>query len=63
MMAKQLKITWTKSTIATKDQHRRTIKALGLRRLNQSVVKEDSPQLQGMLRLVDFLVNVEEVNG
>lgn len=62
-MAKQLKITWTKSTIATKQRHRDTIRALGLKRLHQSVVKDDSPQLRGMLRLVDFLVKVEEVQG
>lgn len=62
-MAKQLKITWKKSTISTKQQHRDTIRALGLKRLNHSVVKDDSPQLRGMLHLVDFLVSVEEVEG
>lgn len=62
-MAKQLKITWKKSTIATKQQHRDTIRALGLKRLNHTVVKDDSPQLRGMLHLVNFLVSVEEVEG
>lgn len=61
--AKKLKITWIKSTISTKKRHRGTIRALGLRRLNRSVVKNDTPQLQGMLRLVGFLVRVEEVEG
>jgi len=62
-MAKQLKITWKKSTTSTKKQHRDTIRALGLKRLNHTVVKDDSPQLRGMLHLVDFLVSVEEVEG
>lgn len=61
IMAKKLKITWSKSTIAAQEQHRKTIKALGLRHLNQSVVKDDCPQLRGMIRHVDFLVRVEEV--
>lgn len=61
-MAKQLKITWKKSQICTKHKlHRPTIKALGLRRINHSVVQTDTPQLRGMLRLVDFMVSVEEV--
>lgn len=62
-MAKQLKITWKKSTIATQKQHRDTIRALGLKRLHHSVVKSDTPQLRGMLRLVEFLVSVEEVGA
>ena len=60
-MAKKLKITWTKSTISTRKEHRGTVRALGLRRLNHSVIKEDSPQLRGMIRAVDFLISVEEV--
>lgn len=63
MADKQLKITWKKSTIATKANHRATIKALGLKRLHHSVVKKDSPQLRGMIRAVDFLVDVEEVQA
>lgn len=61
MANKKLKITWTKSTIATKSQHRGTIKALGLKHMHQFVIKPDSPQLRGMIRSVDFLVRVEEV--
>lgn len=59
-MAKKLKITWRKSTICTLKSHRGTIKALGLRRLHHSVIKEDSPQLRGMIRAVDFLIDVQE---
>lgn len=61
-MSKKLQITWKKSTITTQKRHRGTIRALGLRRLNQSVIKEDSPQLRGMIRLVDFLIDVKEVD-
>lgn len=60
-MAKKLKITWKKSTISTKPHHRRTIKALGLRRLHHTIVKDDSPQVRGMIHAVDFLISVEEV--
>jgi large subunit ribosomal protein L30 len=63
MAEKTLKITWTKSTICTKEHHRGTIKALGLKRLHHSVVKKDTPQLRGMIRAVEFLVKVEEVQG
>jgi len=60
-MSDQLKITMVKSLICTKAHHRGTIKALGLKRLNHSVVKKDSPQVRGMIRAVDFLLRVEEV--
>lgn len=60
-MANKLKITWKKSTISTQKNHRATIKAMGLRRLNQSVVHEDTPQMRGMIHTVQFLVDVEEV--
>lgn len=60
-MAANLKVTWVRSTISTKKQHRATIKALGLRRLHHTVIKQDSPQIRGMLHAVDFLVRVEEV--
>ena len=47
--------------IRTRPEHRGTMRALGLRRINQSVEREDSPVLQGMLRQVASLVKVEEV--
>jgi large subunit ribosomal protein L30 len=59
-MAKNLKITWIKSEISTRRSHRRTLKALGLRRLNQSIVKKDTHQLRGMIRAVNYLLKVEE---
>jgi large subunit ribosomal protein L30 len=58
-MAK-LVVTQVRSTIRTRPEHRGTLRALGLRGINQSAVHEDSPVLQGMLRRVASLVKVEE---
>ena len=60
-MAK-LKVTWIKSDIGYAEDQKRTIQSLGLRRLNQSVVHEDSVSLRGMVVKVRHLVNVEEVS-
>lgn len=60
-MAKKLKITQTRSANRRPQRQRRTMKALGLRRIRQSVTLEDSPQLRGMLDKVHHLVHVEEV--
>jgi large subunit ribosomal protein L30 len=61
-MAKKLKITQTRSIIDRLEVQKRTIKALGLGRPNYSVVKNDTPQIRGMIRRVRHLVEVEEVN-
>jgi large subunit ribosomal protein L30 len=58
-----VKITQHKSRIRCLKKHKRTLDALGLRRLNQSVVKEDTPQIRGMVAQVDYLVHVESVEG
>ena len=55
----RLRITQVRSTIRTKPEHRGTMRALGLRGINQTSVHEDSPVLQGMLRKVSSLVKVE----
>ena len=60
-MAKKLKITQTRSIIDQIAPQKRTIKALGLGRPNYSVVKNDTPQIRGMIRKVIHLVRVEEV--
>jgi large subunit ribosomal protein L30 len=57
----KIKITWVRSTINRKEQHKRTIRALGLRRLHQSVVHEATPQVLGMVDQVRYLLDVEEV--
>lgn len=55
----KLKITWVKSDIGYAKDQRRTIKALGLHRLNQRVEHEDSPSIRGMINKVNHLVEVE----
>ncbi len=57
---KMLRITLVKSSIGYSERHKATVRALGLRRLNQSVVHEDTPVLRGMLRKVNHLVLIEE---
>jgi large subunit ribosomal protein L30 len=59
----RLRITQVRSTIRTKPEHRGTMRALGLRRINTSTERDDSPALRGMLRKVDHLVHVEEIDG
>jgi large subunit ribosomal protein L30 len=58
-MAK-IRVTWVKSTIASPETQRRTIKSLGLHRLNHSVVHEDTLSVRGMINKVRHLVRVEE---
>ncbi len=58
-MAK-LRITWVKSTIGRRFDQKRTVRALGLRRLGQTVELGDSPSLRGMIKKVHHLVSVEE---
>jgi len=58
----KLRITWVKSYIGYSCRQRRTIRALGLKRLHQVVERQDSPSLRGMLAKVPHLVRVEEVD-
>ena len=55
-----LKIQLTKSPIGYKPKAKATILALGLKKLNHSVIKKDTPQIRGMIKKVEFLVNVSE---
>ncbi|MCL5026606.1 MAG: 50S ribosomal protein L30 [Chloroflexi bacterium] len=57
----QIRISWTKSDIGYSKRQKDTIAAMGLRRLNQSVVLEDSPAVRGMVAKVRHLVSVEPV--
>ncbi|MGO1545008.1 MAG: 50S ribosomal protein L30 [Gulosibacter sp.] len=61
-MATSFKVTQIKSVISEKQNQRDTLRSLGLKRVGQSVVREDSQQLQGYLRAVAHLVKVEEIN-
>ena len=58
-----LTITQTRSTIGCKQNQRDTLRTLGLRKIRQSVVREDSPQVRGMINTVRHLVTVEEVSA
>ncbi|TMD12753.1 MAG: 50S ribosomal protein L30 [Chloroflexi bacterium] len=56
-----LRITYVRSAIGQKPDQKATIRALGLRRLNQTIEHQDSPQLRGMVHKVRHLVAVAEV--
>lgn len=58
---KVLRITLIKSPIGYSKEHKGTVKALGLRKMHQTVEHVDTPTLQGMLYKVNHLVEVEEV--
>lgn len=58
---KKLRITYVKSSIGYSVRHKATIRTLGLHRLHQSVVHDDTPTLRGMLAKVNHLVLIEEV--
>jgi large subunit ribosomal protein L30 len=61
--SKIVRITLVKSPIGYTQRHKATIRALGLRRMHQTVEHEDSPSLRGMLYKVNHLVEVVEVEG
>jgi large subunit ribosomal protein L30 len=56
-----LKITQVKSTIDRIENQKRTMEALGLGKISKSVIKNDTPQIRGMINKVAHLVKVEEV--
>ena len=58
-MALKLKVTLVRSTIDRPETQKRTVKGLGLRKLNSSVVLEDTDSIRGMIRKVQHLVAVE----
>jgi len=57
----KVRVTLVKSPIGYSVRHKGTIRALGLRRINQTIEQVDTPQLRGMLYKVAHLVEVEEV--
>ena len=58
---KKLRITYVKSAIGYSQRHKDTVRTLGLRRLNQTVIQDDTPVMRGMLAKVAHLVQFEEV--
>ncbi|MGP4072801.1 50S ribosomal protein L30 [Piscibacillus sp. B03] len=59
-MANKLEITLTRSVIGRKQDQRDTVKALGLNKIRQTVVLEDTPAVRGMVNKVSHLVSVKE---
>jgi large subunit ribosomal protein L30 len=57
----RLKITQVRSGIGAKQNQRETLRTLGLKRMHDVVVKEDRPEIRGMVATVTHLVKVEEV--
>ena len=62
MTVTRLRVTQTRSQIGGKQNQRDTLRTLGLRRIGDVVVKEDRPEIRGMVRTVAHLVTVEEVD-
>lgn len=60
-MTKKLRITQVQSAIDRPEPQKRTIRALGIRKLYHTVEKADTPQIRGMIKKVEHLVRVEEI--
>lgn len=58
-MSNNVKVTLVKSIIGTREDHRATVRGLGLRGLNSSRVLVDTPQVRGMINKVSYLLRVE----
>lgn len=61
-MATQLKITQIRSATSRGAKQVGTIRALGLKRIGHTVIKDDRPEIRGMVRAVGHLIKVEEIN-
>ena len=61
-MAGQLKVTQVRSGIGRKQNQRETLRSLGLKRIGDTVVKEDRPEIRGMATSIPHLVDVKEVD-
>jgi len=60
-MPRRLKVTQLRSKVGGRPEHRDTLRSLGLKRIGDVVVKEDRPEIRGMVTAVRHLVRVEEV--
>jgi large subunit ribosomal protein L30 len=58
-----LRVKQIKSSIGSNKRQKSTLKALGLKKINDSVTHEDNPVIRGMIRKVSHLVEMEEVSG
>jgi large subunit ribosomal protein L30 len=62
-MAKRLEITLRRSCIGHPEKHKRVAVGLGLRKLNRTVVRLDTPEIRGMVRRISHLLEVREVEA
>jgi large subunit ribosomal protein L30 len=58
----KLKVTQVRSALSRGAKQQGTVRALGLRRLGQTVVHDDKPEIRGMIRAVEHLIEVEEID-
>jgi len=63
MSEKQLRITLVRSPIGYTKRQKATVRALGLHRMNSSVVRADVPPVRGMIKAISHLVKVEEIES
>lgn len=59
----KLKITLVNSSIGSNEKQKATLQALGLRKLNHSVIKNDSPEIRGMIAKLNHLLSVETLEA
>ena len=59
----EIKVTLVRSTIGALPKHKKTVEALGLRKINSSNIHQDNVAIRGMIKQVQHLVKVEEING
>lgn len=57
---KQIKVTLVRSTIERLKSHKACVRGLGLRRMHHSVMVQDSPQVRGMIKKIQYMLKVEE---
>ncbi len=57
---KQIKVTLVRSPIGFQPKHRECVRGLGLKRMHQTVVLEDTPSIRGMVNKIDYMVRVDE---
>lgn len=62
-MSKKLKITQIRSIIGSLKAQKKTVRALGLRKINKVVIHDDTPCIRGMVNSVKHLVKVEDIVG
>lgn len=61
-MAKKLQVTLKRSLIGRPQTHKTVVNTLGLRKVSQTVIHNDSPAIRGMINKVDYLLEVKEIN-